>query len=109
MYRVCLTLMYVCGLRISEAVSLQPGQIDAQRGVIRVIGKGNKERLIPLPRALLAALRAAWWENHRNQEWVFAARSQGKHSSVRSVRGAFDRACAREGIGGLTPHNLRHG
>jgi site-specific recombinase XerD len=101
--------MYVCGLRISEAVSLQPRQIDAQRGVIRVIGKGNKERLVPLPPALLAAMRRAWWENHRNRQWVFAARAQGSHSSVRSVRGAFDRACAREGIGGLTPHNLRHG
>jgi site-specific recombinase XerD len=109
MYRVCLTLMYVCGLRISEAVSLQPRQVDAQGSVIRIIGKGNKQRLIPLPPALLAAMRRAWWENHRNRQWVFAARSQGMHSSARSVRGAFDRACAREGIPGLTPHNLRHG
>jgi len=108
MYRVCLTLMYVCGLRISEAVSLRPQQVDAQRGVIRIIGKRNKERMIPLPAALLTAMRRAW-TTHRNRQWVFAARSWGMHSSARSVRGAFDEACVRENVPGLTPHNLRHG
>jgi integrase/recombinase XerD len=100
--------MYVCGLRISEAVSLRPQQIDAQLGVIRIIGKGNKERLIPLPRALLTAMRRAW-KTHGNRQWVFAARPHGPHSSPRSVRGAFDDACARENVPDLTPHNLRHG
>lgn len=41
--------MYCCGLRISEAVCLQPWQIDRQQQTIRIIGKGNKERLVPLP------------------------------------------------------------
>ena len=48
-YRACLSLMYVCGLRIGEALALQPQQIDAAGGVIRVIGKGNKQRIVPLP------------------------------------------------------------
>jgi len=100
--------MYVCGLRISEAVSLPPQQVDAQRGVIRIIGKGNKERLIPLPPALLTAMRRAW-KTHGNRQWVFAARPQGSHSSPRSVRGAFDDACGRESLSGFTPHSLRHG
>lgn len=100
--------MYVCGLRISEAISLRPRQIDAQQGVIRIIGKGNKERLIPLPPALLTAMRLAW-KTHGNRQWVFATRPQGSHPSARSVRGAFDDACDCEGVGGLTPHSLRHG
>ena len=108
MYRVCLALMYVCGLRISEAISLRPQQIDAQRGVIRIIGKGNKERLIPLPHALLIAMRLAW-KTHGNRQWVFATRREGKHPSPRSVRGALCAACVREGISRLTPHCLRHG
>ena len=108
MYRVCLTLMYVCGLRISEAISLQPQQVDARRGVIRIIGKGSRERVIPLPPAVLTAMRRAW-EIHGNRQWVFATRSHGSHPSPRSVRGAFDDACARQGLPGFTPHSLRHG
>jgi integrase/recombinase XerD len=100
--------MYVCGLRISEAVSLQPEQIDAANGVIRLIGKGNRERLLPLPPALLAAMRQAW-KTHGNRQWVFAIRRQGPHVSGRSVRSALHCACALEDIPGVTPHCLRHG
>lgn len=108
MYRVCLALMYACGLRISEAVCLRPEQIDATQGVIRLIGKGNKERLIPLSASLLAAMRQAW-TTHRNRQWVFALACQGNHVSPRSVRDAFDDACAQARLSGLTPHCLRHG
>jgi site-specific recombinase XerD len=107
-YRVGLALMYACGLRISEAVSLRPEQIDARGSVIRLIGKGNKERLIPLPASLLIAMRRAW-TTHRNRQWVFAIGREGNHVSPRSMRSAFDDACARVGLCGLTPHNLRHG
>jgi site-specific recombinase XerD len=100
--------MYVCGLRMSEAISLRPQQIDAQRGVLRIIGKGNKERLLPLPHALLIAMRLAW-KTHGNRQWVFATRREGQHPSPRSVRDALDAACAQEGITDVTPHCLRHG
>jgi integrase/recombinase XerD len=100
--------MYVCGLRISEAASLRPEQIDARHRVIRIIGKRNRERLIPLPFAILTAMRQAWMI-HGNRQWVFATRSKGKHASVRSVRGAFNDACAHENIRDHTPHSLRHG
>jgi len=100
--------MYVCGLRIGEALSLRPEQIDAQRGVIRIIGKGNKERLLPLPHALLIAMRQAW-ETHRNPQWVFATRQKGPHPSSRSLRAALYAACDRAGMAHLTPHCLRHG
>jgi site-specific recombinase XerD len=100
--------MYICGLRISEAVSLRPQQIDAKGGVIRIIGKGNKERLLPLPRTLLKAMRLAW-TTHGNRQWVLATRAEGNHVSPRVVRSALDAACAQEGISGVTPHNLRHG
>jgi site-specific recombinase XerD len=100
--------MYVCGLRISEAASLRPEQVDAAHGVLRIIGKGNKERLVPLPPALLTSMRRAW-TLHRNRQWVFATGSQGGHASVRSVRGAFDNACFHENIRDHTPRSLRHG
>jgi site-specific recombinase XerD len=106
-YRVCLALMYCCGLRIAEAISLQPEQIDAARGVIRMIGKGNKQRLVPLSATLLEAMRQVWL-GHRNRQWVFAKKPLGPHISSRVLRDAFDSACEREGIWDLTPHSLRH-
>jgi integrase/recombinase XerD len=100
--------MYLCGLRISEAIALRPAQIDARDGIIRVIGKGNKERLVPLPPSLLQALREAW-TTHRNRQWVFATSALGLHLCARSVREALYLACARTGLSGVTPHCLRHG
>lgn len=107
-YRVCLTVMYICGLRISEAVSLRPGHIDAAGGVIQVIGKGNKQRIVPLPAVLLTAMRRAW-KTHGNRQWVFATRAHGPHIHGRSVRLALGHASASQGIADLTPHCLRHG
>ncbi|MBF0294226.1 MAG: tyrosine-type recombinase/integrase [Magnetococcales bacterium] len=46
-HRVCFTLMYTCGLRISEAQSLTIPQVDSQNGLLRIIGKGDKERVVP--------------------------------------------------------------
>jgi integrase/recombinase XerD len=46
--RVLLEVLYATGLRVSELIGLQLTQVNAQQGVIRVIGKGNKERLVPL-------------------------------------------------------------
>jgi site-specific recombinase XerD len=100
--------MYTCGLRIGEAVSLRPEQIDATRGTIRIIGKGNKERMLPLPPSLLIALRLAW-KTHGNRRWVFATRPKGSHLCAASLRRAFHLACAQADISGHTPHSLRHG
>lgn len=99
--------MYACGLRISEAVCLQPWQIDNQQQTIRIIGKGNKERLVPLPPSVLNILRESW-KTHGNQQWVFADCRVGLHIYVRTLRQAFHAACRECGIFGFTPHHLRH-
>lgn len=102
--------MYACGLRISEVVNLPVGAVDSKRMSLRVIGKRNKERCVPLPRALLEPMREHW-KTHRNPNWLFPAH----HGRGPMCRKSFSRAfvAARDGLGlgagGLTSHSLRHG
>ncbi len=66
-----LTVVYCCGLRLQEALHLQVGDIDSQRKLIHVhLGKGAKDRYVPLPDSTLEVLRD-YWKTHRNQKWVF--------------------------------------
>jgi integrase/recombinase XerD len=55
--RALLELMYACGLRASEAIDLEVGDVDLQAGVLRARGKGSKERLVPVGREAVAAVR----------------------------------------------------
>ena len=57
--RTMLELLYACGLRVSELVSLETGQINLRQGVILITGKGNKQRLVPLGEEALS-----WLENY---------------------------------------------
>ncbi|HSJ76309.1 MAG TPA: tyrosine-type recombinase/integrase, partial [Gemmatimonadales bacterium] len=69
-HKACFTLMYACGLRISEAATLEVTAIDTAHGVLRVIGKGDKERRVPLPEPVLNDLRRTW-RHHRHPRWLF--------------------------------------
>lgn len=107
-YRLCFALMYSSGLRTSEARKLKVKSIDSGRMVLRVIGKGNKESLIPFPKALLEPMRALW-KTHRHPLWLFPA-SHGKGPMCRqSLLFAFHIACQQAGIDkDFKPHGLRH-
>jgi integrase/recombinase XerD len=56
--RALLELMYACGLRASEAIALELGDVDLDERVLRARGKGSKERIVPIGQAALRALRA---------------------------------------------------
>ena len=56
--RALLETMYACGLRASETISLEFGDVDLEEGMLRARGKGSKERIIPVGSAAVAALRA---------------------------------------------------
>ena len=107
-HRGVLAVMYGCGLRIGEAVKVRVTDVDSQRMVLRVVGKGNKERLAPLPPSLLADLRRVWMVR-RHQEWLFGNKRGTNHVDPGVVNQAFRQACAEAGIQEkVTPHCLRH-
>ena len=85
-HRTILTTCYAAGLRISEAVSLQPSHIDSQRMVIRVEqGKGQKDRYVMLSPKLLDTLRH-WWRTERPIHWLFPSDLPGKHITSAASR-----------------------
>ena len=106
--RIAFLLMYACGLRISEAAGLEVTAIDGVAGLIRVVGKGNKERCVPLPAPVLAELRRLW-TSHRDRRWLCPSPT-GKGPLTRWALGqTFRKVVAETGIRThVTPHSLRH-
>lgn len=114
--RALLEVLYGGGLRVSEAVGLDLGDLDLAEGTARVRGKGGKERLAPLgseaARALAAYLpeRAARLEAAgRVGEGALFLNKNGGRLDVRSVRRLLRRRADAAGIRArVTPHTLRH-
>ena len=110
-----LELLYAAGLRVSELVSLDWGDLDLEGRVLRVVGKGGKERMVPFGRPARDALQQ-WqesWEEVRHvdsevEEPVFL-NYRGDRLSARSVRRVIDRCVERAAVAsGVHPHTLRH-
>ena len=82
------------GLRLSEALSLQVGDIDAQRKCVHIRrGKGHKDRFVPLPDLTYVALQALW-RKHRNPLWLFPS-AAGSMDSVAQATTHMDRGGAQ--------------
>ena len=113
--RALLELAYSCGLRLSELVGLNRGDIDAGSGLVRVRGKGRRERLVPLGNTARAALDAyvARTASRRSaaasaSEPVFL-NPRGLRLSGRTVQRVVGRRLGEAASGlGVTPHALRH-
>ena len=80
LYRACFTVIYAYGLRISEAVTLPITAVDSRQMVLHIIGKRNKERILPLTEPILQMLREVW-KTHRSQRWLFPSRRTATHLS----------------------------
>jgi integrase/recombinase XerC len=107
-------VLYATGARVSELCGLDLGDIDYSRSTIRVLGKGNKERTIPLGNPAINAL-TDWIKNGRPEIQsdksagaVFLG-SRGKRIDQRTVRTiVYEALTALEGMERLGPHALRH-
>lgn len=105
-----LELLYATGMRVSELCGLDIGDIDRQRRMVRVLGKGDKERVIPFGEAALDAVNQ-WLEVHRDMAKVDDALFvgiRGKRIDARQIRRIVDRAGLVSGVDHLSPHSLRH-
>jgi integrase/recombinase XerD len=106
--RIGFLLMYACGLRISEATKLQVKAIDGPNGLIRVVGKGNKERCVPLPAPVHAQLRELW-TSHRNRQWLCPGPRGDAPITRYALEKTFQKVVSEAGLKArVTPHTLRH-
>ncbi len=95
-------------MRITEAVTLPISAVDSKQMLLRVVGKRNKERVLPLTESTLQMLRQVW-KTHRSQRWIFPSRRLMTHLSDASARAEFIQARNACGFdAGFRPHSLRH-
>jgi len=116
-YRVCLTTIYSCGLRLLEGVYLKVGAIDGERKMLHIRqGKGNKDRYVPLPDNTLKMLRDHW-STHRHPVWLFPAPTRAgvplssatQPMDESGVQRAFKAALQESGVHKeASVHTLRH-
>jgi integrase/recombinase XerD len=109
-----LELLYGCGLRVSELLSLRDGDVDIDGGLVRCIGKGDKERVVPMGHAAGAAVeryeragRRALLHGRRRAELILNARGapltrQGVDYIIRKVLARADM------LGQASAHTFRH-
>jgi integrase/recombinase XerD len=113
--RAMLETLYACGLRVSELVGLTLGQVNLRQGVVRILGKGSKERLVPLGEEALAWIHR-WMEEGRAE---LLGGDRGSDALFPSSRGRtmtrqtfWHRIRAHAAAAGITrhlsPHTLRH-
>ncbi|MDA8389631.1 MAG: site-specific tyrosine recombinase XerD [Gammaproteobacteria bacterium] len=112
--RAMLEVLYATGLRVSELVHLQTHEVDRSAGVVRVMGKGGRERLVPLGEEALA-----WLGRYVQEARPFFANATGTGSLFLTRRAAamtrqafwhnIKRYAIKAGIRvSLSPHTLRH-
>lgn len=112
--RVVLELLYATGARVAELCDLDIGDVDSARRVVRVMGKGRKERTVPYGEPALAALDS--WLTHGRPRWAGPASAEalllgarGGRIDPRTVRTVVHRRLRDvPGAPDLGPHGLRH-
>jgi integrase/recombinase XerD len=109
-----LELLYGCGLRVSELLGLRDGDVDVEGGIVRCIGKGDKERVVPMGGAAAAAVsryvadgRRALLKGRRRPQLILNARGGPltRQGFAYILRGVLTRA---DMLGAASAHTFRH-
>ncbi len=105
--------IYGCGLRVSECTGLKISQVNLEDGFLKVLGKGSKERIVPVPYQTKEIMKTYFinvrplWLNTRNTS--FFINKQGRSTYPRYVEEMLKRHVAMADISkDITPHKLRH-
>ncbi len=117
-YRVFFLTVYSMGLRLGEGLQLEVGDIDASRHRVHVrMGKGKKDRFVPMPEVTLQALRG-YWRMHRHPRLLFPNQN-GTPEQIRCAASFMDRGGVQLAIKAavrdcgihrkISTHSLRHG
>lgn len=113
-YKLWIILGYGSGLRINEVATLKVSDILSKEHKIRVIGKGNKERYVPLPDCTLKLLRIYWLKNKDKitDDYLFPSgyqKTKNKHINSQTIKHAFQRIKENNNLNNtITFHTLRH-
>lgn len=113
--RTMLEVLYACGLRVSELTSLRLNDINMRQGVIRIVGKGSKERLVPMGEEAIAWLtryqrdaRNELLKNNLVEDIVFPS-NRGSRMTRQTFWHRIKAHARQAGISKkLSPHTLRH-
>jgi integrase/recombinase XerC len=108
--RACLELLYGSGLRISELVGIDIDDVELRARLVKVRGKGSKERIVPFGSKAEAAIRL-WLAARKasGEESALFVNYRGERITARSVRRHFDRYVRDAALKvGVSPHTMRH-
>jgi len=107
-HRTSISLIYSCGLRISECVNIKVSDIDSKRMMIKVVqSKGKKDRYVPLSGKMLLLLRE-YYKGYKPKEYLFEGQTE-KYYSTRSIQSILKSAISKTKIKKkISVHSLRH-
>jgi integrase/recombinase XerC len=113
--RAIFETLYSCGLRVSELTGINLGDVDFESGTVRVLGKGAKQRIVPVGRKALRAIRTYLAQLERSgkpapgRDAPLFLNKNGGRLTPRSIGRILDRLVVRCGLlTPVTPHTLRH-
>ena len=106
--RVLVLLLATTGLRITEAASILKDGINLKTLELRVTGKGDKQRTVPLLPQTAEALASYMRRRKSQSPYLFPGDTRTGHMNVHNLEKTLRRACLRVGVRPFTPHQLRH-
>lgn len=106
--KMIIVLLATTGLRIAEAASLRKDCIDYEALELKIIGKGEKHRIVPLLPSTAENLRSYLVSRQNESPFVFTGEGKCGYANICNIEKTLRRACIRAGVKPFSPHGLRH-